>query len=376
MLELLDQKISEREKNFTFDPNDIYYYNAHRSKELILRLQARYVDLDTAPIYQIFKDAIGIEDIKDVRFNTSFGTWHVVAFVDTGDHTYVYKQTVGLPTPEVYMLLEKDIAQQFKNIGIGSVDILAFGTREWFEWQIMEVLPGQNVKEFQWTHEQYDDITRQIGKIIAMQYHLPMKGWGRIIKENGMLKWYKKTHYDHFTAYLDYDLGVMKLSQLVDEEAIETLRTCLSGARVKEIFANTQSYLVDNDLPDHNVRFDKDTMQVLAIYDLENAVMYDPICDLGSLPTRTSLYPKKQLLKEWFLAYIHEAGLQDKVDLSALDEKIALYFLRTTIRKMPMAIKWNKLSSKHIRLFKEALQDNNLQITLNPEAVKILVGDR
>ncbi|MEI8092492.1 MAG: hypothetical protein WCG98_10475 [bacterium] len=62
--------------------------------------------------------------------------------------------------------------------------------------------------------------------------------------------------------------------------------------------------------------------------------------------------------------------------MSFLDEKIALYFLRAIVWKMPMAIKGKKLSSRHIKLFNEALQDNGLSITLNEEARHILVGDR
>ena len=376
MLEQLDQEIADREQHFSFDPNEVYYYNAQRSQPLILSLQKRYDNFDTKHIYELFQKHLGVWDIKDVRFNTTFGTWHVVAFVDTSDHTYVYRQTLDLPEPESYMLMEQELADKFKSIGIGSVDILAFGAEEGYEWQIMEVLPGENVKEFKWTQEEYDIITFQIGRIAAMQYHLPMQWWGRIVKVDGQLQWYQKTHYDHFTAYLDYDFGVMKLSQLLTEADIPVLKEHLMGERVKEVFANTQSYLIDNDLPDHNVRFDKDTLRVLAIYDLESAVVYDPICELGSLPTWTFPYPKKQKLIEWFRSYIKTAGLEDKVDLSHFEEKIALYFLRTILWKMPMAIKGKKLSSKHIRLFREAIADNKLNIELNPEAVKILVGDR
>ena len=97
----------------------------------------------------------------------------MIAFIETPNHTYVYRQTVGLPVPESYMLLEKDIVDEYKNIGVGSVDILSYGSKPGFERQIMEVLPGENVKEIKRTQSQYDSINTQIGQIIAKQYHLP-----------------------------------------------------------------------------------------------------------------------------------------------------------------------------------------------------------
>ena len=378
MLEELDGQISALEKKVSFDSNEVYYYNAHRNQELILALQWRCNNFDTKHIQQIFKESLGIEWIKEIKINSTKGTWHVIAFVETPDHTYVYRQTVGLPTPESYMLLEKDITDEYKSIWIGSVDILSYGSKPWFERQIMEVLPGENVKELKLDQTQYDHISTQIGQIIAKQYHLPHEWWWRIIKENGKLKWYRQTHYDHFTAYLDYDLELMWLSQIIDEASISLLKNHLAWPHIKEIFADTKPYLISNDLPDHNVRVNPETLKVSAIYDRENAVIFDPICELGALPTRSSPYPKKQQLIQGFKSYIQEAKLEDQVDLSSFDEKIALYFLRTILRKMPMAIKGKKLSSRHIDLFNEALQDNKLdkEIKINPEAVKILVWDR
>ncbi|MEI8092494.1 MAG: hypothetical protein WCG98_10485 [bacterium] len=94
MLESLDQDLLARDEKFSFDPNEVYYYNAQRGKELILRLQSRYTEFDEQGMRGIFHEAMGIDDIVDIRCNTSFGTGHIVAFVDTTDHTYVYRQTV------------------------------------------------------------------------------------------------------------------------------------------------------------------------------------------------------------------------------------------------------------------------------------------
>jgi len=376
MLEELGLQISQLEKNFSFDPNEVYYYNAQRPKELILALQWRHNNFDVNNVYKIFERFPKISKIKNVEVNTSKWTGHVIAFVTTAKGNYVYRQTMNLPVPESYMLFEKDIIEKYEKINIPSVDILECGSEPWFERQIMKVLPGKNLKEMNLNKKQYDDITLQIGEIAAKQYHLPMEWRGRIIKENGQLRWYKKTHHDHFTGYLDYDLSVIGISEIVDNASISLLENHLFGDRTQEIFSNTESYLIDNDLPDHNVRIHKG--KVSAIYDRENAVIFDPICELGSLPTRAFPYPKKQKLIEWFNNYIQKSWLKGEVDLSHFDEKIALYFLRTMLRKMPMAIKGNKLSMRHINLFNEALKDNKLDrhIKVNPEAVKILVGNR
>lgn len=378
MLEWLDQKILDVEKKFSFDPNNIYYYNAQRKQDLIIALQQRYNNFDTNHIQKIFNDSLGIDNIKDIKLNTTFGTWHVIAFIKTEDHTYVYKQTIGLPVQESYMLLEKDIVDEYKKIGINSVDILAYGSGGWFERQIMEVLPDQNAKEYNRTQEEYNQYSKEIGKIIAKQYHLSHEWWGRIVKENGILKWSKKSHYEHFTAYLDYDLDIISVSELIDETGIWLLKKHLAWEKTKKIFESTKWYLINNDLPDHNVRVNKETMKISAIYDWENAVIFDPICELGALPTWVSPYPKKQQIKEGFMSYIQEAKLENKVDLSSLDEKIALYFLRTMIRKIPMAIKGKKLSSRHIDLLNEALRDNKLEdkIRINEEVAKMLTWNR
>ncbi|MEI7563334.1 MAG: hypothetical protein WCJ39_06925 [bacterium] len=86
----------------------------------------------------------------------------MIAFVETNNHTYVYRQNYGLSVPESYMLFEKDIVEQYKSLGVDSVDILASGSKPSFEWQIMEVLPDQNLKEVSCTQIEYDNLSLQI----------------------------------------------------------------------------------------------------------------------------------------------------------------------------------------------------------------------
>jgi len=60
MLEQLDQEIADREQHFSFDPNEVYYYNAQRSQPLILSLQKRYDNFDTKHIYELFQKHLGV----------------------------------------------------------------------------------------------------------------------------------------------------------------------------------------------------------------------------------------------------------------------------------------------------------------------------
>ena len=379
MLENLSNDISKLENKIFFDPNHVYYFNAQRSKELILLLQNRYNNFDDKNVYDIFSESLGINDIKNITLNTSKWAGHLIAFVDTSDHKYVYRQNYGLPTPESYMLFEKDIVDQYKPLGIDSVDILASGSKSWFEWQIMEVLPDKNLKEVPCTQAEYDNLSLQIGEIIAKQYSLPHEWWGRIFKdENNVLRWHKKTHHDHLTAYLWYDLDVMWLSQIVDESSIALLKNHLAGDKTQKMFTHTKSYLINNDLPEHNVTVNKDKTKITAVYDWENAVIFDPICELWSLPTRVSQYPKKEKLKEWFWSYLNKTNVWDNIDLTSFDEKIAVYFLRTMLWKMPLAIKGNKLLTRHVDLLEETLVDNKLdnKIKINNEAKQILTWNR
>jgi len=71
MLENLSNDISKLENKIFFDPNHVYYFNAQRSKELILLLQNRYNNFDDKNVYDIFSESLGINDIKNITLNTS-----------------------------------------------------------------------------------------------------------------------------------------------------------------------------------------------------------------------------------------------------------------------------------------------------------------
>ena len=59
-----------------------------------------------------------------------------------------------------------------------------------------------------------------------------------------------------------------------------------------------QSYLVHHDLVDNNTRYDRESYKILAIYDRENAVAFDPISELGSVPTWQSQYPRAAIMRQ------------------------------------------------------------------------------
>jgi aminoglycoside phosphotransferase (APT) family kinase protein len=66
----------------------------------------------------------------------------------------------------------------------------------------------------------------------------------------------------------------------VNESSLALLKNHIAGRKTQEMFSRTKSYLIDNDLPDHNVTVNEDKTRISAIYDWENAVIFDPICEL------------------------------------------------------------------------------------------------
>ena len=72
----------------------------------------------------------------------------------------------------------------------------------------------------------------------------------------------------------------MGLSQIIDEASIALLKNHIAGSKTQKMFVNTKSYLIDNDLPEHNVTVNRERTKITAVYDRENAVIFDPICEL------------------------------------------------------------------------------------------------
>lgn len=344
-----------------YQSDDIYYFNAHRPTELILRLQQRYDEFNSIKekvIPEIFaRHGYTVKEIHTKEGN--FWTWHVIYFVTTtDDHRYVYRANVGLNEPEYYMWLEKDFITLAEKVHFptGKV-IVADSSRQYydFDYQILELLPGLEVRtERDGSKEQYDSISYQLGHYAALEYQMPVQWWGRFIAWSAHLQGAKQTAFDYLTTFLDYDLDFMNREEILSPEASQIIREHFDWSK-NMINKQQQSYLVHHDLVDNNTRYDKESYKILAIYDRENAVAFDPISELGSVATRKSHYPRAEIMRQWFLDTLGYTP-------DDFDAKIALYFLRTILWKIPLAIKSQKLTDRHKQLMNTALAHNNLSI--------------
>lgn len=83
---------------------------------------------------------------------------------------------------------------------------------------------------------------------------------------------------------------------------------------------------------------------------------------MGSAPTWTTHHPREDKLIEGFIAELGRAP-------DNLKEKIAIYFLRTMIWKAQFALKGKRLGEKHVRLTKEALSRNGLDISVSSDLI-------
>lgn len=279
---------------------------------------------------------------------------------------FVLRATHALDVPEKYMDMEKEVVEMYRRLGIPSTEIVTSDASRKdfpFDYQIMLPLTGKDMEsEWEGSKEDYDSMSFDLGRMIALQYQIPGTGWGRWRRnERGEIVGAKKTHKDYLIAYLDHDLEVLDLFHLTDASGIETLRAFFESGDMGSLFADaTTSYFVHHDIADHNIRYTGN--QIVALYDWENAVIYDPISDLGSAPTWKTHYPREEKLVGGFLA-----ELGSKPD--NLEAKIAVYFLRTMLWKIQFALKGRRLNARHIELLRDALQRNRLAIEISEERV-------
>lgn len=361
-----DSKIRKLENNFSYHSNDIYYYNAHRPASLVNKLKNRISEFDASLVEAIVEKAIG-KKIVQKKVSQYFGTGHVIVFVKTSDELdLVLRATHALEEPEKYMDLEKDLIDQYKKIGIPSTEIIASDSSRAhvpFDYQIMLPLTGKDL-EIEWdgTQNQYDKLSLELGHMIAKQYLIPGKGWGRLTRDSDKkIVGTKQSHEDYLTAYLDHDLAVIKLFGLISPDDTEKLQNYFCSRDIRSLFSDeSNSYFVHHDVADHNIRYIND--KVVALYDWENAVLYDPISDIGSAPTWKTHYPREALLRQGFIAELGKVP-------NNFEAKADVYFMRTMIWKIQFALKGKRLSTRHLELFTDALRRNNIILKLNTELI-------
>ncbi|EKE27290.1 MAG: hypothetical protein ACD_3C00226G0009 [uncultured bacterium (gcode 4)] len=349
-----------RQSQQTYPSDEIYYFNAHRPSETVLALKDRYLafsQIRDEVIRGIFEEK-GYE-IRNIKLNeNSFGTGHVIYFIETQKWELVYRWNVWLETSEHYMSLEKGFTDLAKIAWFPTNELLESDTTRLkfdFDYQIMKVLPGLDL-ETQWngTKEDYDKLSYELGKYIALEYKMPVEWWWRFQNQPDRLQGAKNSAFEYLTAYLDYDLNVLQEAWIFDEKARNFILNHFES--IKPIInKDRQAYLVHHDLADHNIRYNPDNHKILALYDWENAVAFDPISEIGSAPTWVCHYPRAEQLKQWFL---NQLWFKPEY----FDEKIAIYFLRTMLWKMTFAVKGKRLSERHQQLLNTAFKQNNLKI--------------
>lgn len=352
----IEAKIVEIESRYEYKSDDVFYFVAHRPTSLVRKLQHRIENFDTNIVSEIFNKIN--EKVEYFEVSNNWGTGHIITFVRTkSNKELVLRTNYALTEPEYYMDWEKDIVKKYNSVGINSVPIIKTDTsrKEFsFDYQIVERLPGKDL-ELEWEGEQdnYTKLSFELGQIFAKQYQLPADGWGRWKKDSkNNIIGAKSSHHDYLTAYLEHDLEFITLFKFVSEDDVDIIRNYFASKNLKSLFSDTtQGYYMHHDLADHNVRYEDS--KILSIFDWENAVVFDPICDLGAVPTWKSHYPREKLFIDGFIS---EIGYKP----ANLENKIAVYLLRTMLWKIQFALKGNRLSSRHINLFEEALIRNGL----------------
>jgi len=355
------KQLTQLESNYTYKSDEIYYYNVHRPTSLVKTLQKRYEHFDYSLIPEIVEHALG-KKVIDYHYKDNAGTGHLIIFVEVeGLGELVLRTNLSIDEVEEYMEFEKEFSELYEKTGIPSSKILFSDTsrKEFpFDYQIMEVLPGKDLYlEWEGTRENYENVVFQIGECIAREYKVPMKvkGWGRIKKDdNGDFVGTSDSLTSYLNAYLEHDLKVLELFEFISAEDSKKIQNYFESGELKELFSDmSHGYLVHNDPSDLNMRYEGD--QFVSLFDWENAVIYDPICELGTAPTWSTVFPKKEKMVEGFIS---ELGYKP----DNLEKKMAVYFLRKIIDKVQFALRGERLAEKHIGYFKEGVADNGLNV--------------
>ena len=340
-------------KIFNFHPDKVFYFTAHHSLDLINSLKNRYKDFPVETIKDIFEKNLKLE-VNNIKPDCNFGSGHVIYFIETEKGIYIFRANYGVKIPEHYMSLEKIFIELYEKAGIPVGKLLHSdcSRNEYdFDYQILEVLPGKDLEtEWAGTKEDYEKICIDIGRIVAKQYKCPVDGFGRFINSEKLQGSYK-TAYEYLISYLDFDLSIILEKNIVDQKLSEKIQNYFKEN--KNLFNNDkQGYLIHHDLADHNLRYEKD--KILAVFDWENAVAFDPISELSSAHTWPCHYPlKKEKMVEGFIA---ELGYKPE----NLEKKMAIYFLRTMLWKVCLALRRETYSERHKRFLDQALKENNL----------------
>ena len=331
--------------------SDIFYPVAHRSQEEIDALKMRYETFDDGLIPRLVKDSVGLTATTWMKPAT-WGTSHVtyIVSVKERERPVVLRANNGPKEPETYMIVEKMITDEVATLGIPVNRILFVDISRKtypFDYQIQEGLEGKDIEDnFHGTREDYDQMSFDLGRYIAMWGDLSFKNFGRFrVNPTGiLLEGSKQSMYEYILVRLDEDIRFLVDHGVFDAKKADAVRK-LFDAR-KAVMSCPVGTLVHYDLADHNIMFDGQN-SITGIFDWEAAVVGDPILDLASCPMWKTHYPREKKLIE---------GYKSIRDLpNFFKEKMDIYRLRTMLWKMVYAIRAGILNEDRKKKFDAAL---------------------
>lgn len=339
--------------------SDIHYGGggAYFSDEEITKSQNRYSLFDTSYIPKIFKDVLNLK-VKSFEKPNSWGLPHVIYIAKfENNEDLALRANLAPKKPEVNLLIEKLIAEKVKKAGIKTNEIIYvdISRKKYpFDFQIQEKLAGLDPEiVFEGDRKDYDRISFQLGQTIAKLSEITFNKFGRF-DENEALKnnliGTKNNHYDYIVTELESNLEFIGNNNYLTNTQIQRILKLFDGN--KQIINLEKGSLVHYDLADHNLRYNPQTFDLELIFDWESAVSSDPMLDLASCPTWTTLYEREKTLLK---GYQSIKKLPDNYQ-----DLINLYRLRTVIWKIVHNIRFGIINEKRLKKLSNALLHFNI----------------
>jgi len=334
--------------------SDIHYGGggAYFSNEEVEKVKKRYDYFDTSYIEKIFRDVLNLK-VKSYEKPKSWGLPHVIYIVKFENHRdLVLRANLGPEKPETALLIEKLITEKVKKAGISTNKIIYVDISRIkfpFDFQIQEKFKGLDPEIiFNGSQKDYDRISFQLGQTIAKLSEITFENFGRfdeIEALKNILIGTKNQNLDYIEVELENNIKFISESGFLTAKQVDQIINIFSNS--KGLININKGRLVHYDLADHNLRYDQKTFDLKLIFDLESAISYDPMLDLASCPTWTTLYDREKKLIEGYSSIKKlPENFQDKIDI---------YRLRTMIWKLVHNIKFNILSPARLNKFKKSL---------------------
>lgn len=341
------------DRDYDYRSEEVFYFNTHRPRDLVLRLQDRYNGFDSSIIPELVEKSIpGTKVTGPIASDGNFGTGHLIFYVPTENEDLVVRINRFLEEPEHYMALEETFIKTFNSVGIPTNKVIFSddSRRKYdFDYQIMKILEGKDLEtEWSGAKEDYDKISYQLGRFVALEHKLEVKDWGRFVRSRVLMGQFK-TPKEYLYAYLDYDLQVMLHGGIIDDGLKKKIDDYFESECI--VLDEVKPCLIHHDIADHNIRYEGD--KVVAIFDWENAVAYDPVSDLASAHTWVCHFPRREKMTN---GYLDQLGYKP----NNFERRLALHFLRTMIWKSSFAVKGERFVDRHRNLLADALYEAGL----------------